>query len=134
MARPPLAPGLDPKAFAAWYWQKTELMAFCLMQGLPAGGAKTVLTERVQALLSHQGLPESQPGRARTAVMPEVLALNTVIGPGWRFNQALRDFITSAHCSTLAQALAHYQASLAQPQAKIGQQFPYNQNMRDYFA
>jgi hypothetical protein len=152
MARPPLDAHLDPQVFEAWYWQKTELAAFCRAQGLPASGDKAALTARVLARLTKQAPLLSKPPRRSSAAMPDTLTPQTVIGPGWRFtqalrdyfelhhgkgfhfNQALREFIRTQMGSTLAQALTHYQSSLDQPKAAIAKQFQYNQHIRDYFA
>lgn len=152
MPRPSLTTSLDPLVFERWYWQKIELMAFCKAQGWPVSGAKSVLTERVLALLSKQDKPATTHTKQAAARMPDVLALESVIGPGWRlsralreffqqhhgqgfhFNQALRDFIFTQHGRTLAEALAHYQDALKQAPGSIGKQFQYNQHMREFFA
>ena len=152
MPRPPLTPALDPLVFERWYWQKTELMAFCKSQGWPVSGTKSILTTRVLALLSKQDMPPASHTKRPAVAMPDVLSADSVIAPGWRltralreffqqhlgqgfhFNQALRDFIFTQHGQTLAQALAHYQSALEQPPNPIGKQFQYNQHMRDFFA
>ena len=49
MTRPALSPELGADEFAAWYWLKHELQAFCRQQGWPASGSKAELMQRVQA-------------------------------------------------------------------------------------
>jgi hypothetical protein len=83
--------------------------------------------------------------------MPQSLTPDTVIGPGWRlnealraffvahtnpafrFNQALRDLFKNPQGQTLAQAVAVYQTSLTKGPSPIQRQFQFNQHIRDYF-
>ena len=151
MNRPLLTPDLPPEVFSAWYWLKNELKDYCCAHQWPMGGSKQDLTERVLAHLLGQPLPAWNASSAKGA-MPARLAPQTVIGPGWRlnealrgffvahttsgfrFNQALRDLFKKPEGRTLAQALAVYQVSCAQGPAPIGQQFQFNQHIRDYFS
>ena len=50
--RPQLSKNLDPNTFRNFYYLKEELVAFCKKQGLPAGGGKLELTERIACYLS----------------------------------------------------------------------------------
>ncbi|WP_291933131.1 hypothetical protein [Limnohabitans sp.] len=154
MNRPLLTPDLRPEEFSAWYWLKKELQDFCSAQNWPTGGSKQDLAARVRAGLSGQPLPAWR-APAATAVhdaMPGSLSPQTVIGPGWRlnaalrgffvahtspafrFNQALRDLFKNPEGRTLAQALVVYRDSCTQGAAPIQRQFQFNQHIRDYFA
>ena len=153
MNRPLLTPALSSEHFRAWYWLKKELQDFCGSQALPTSGSKEDLTARVLAHLSGTPLPTTSAARpsARRSTMPQTLTPDTVIGTGWRlndalraffvahtvpafrFNQALRDLFKNPQGQTLAQALAVYQSSLAQGAAPIQRQFQFNQHIRDYF-
>jgi len=82
--------------------------------------------------------------------MPEVFELETVIGPEWRctqelrtffvrqvgkgfrFNLALRTFISSSPGSTLQEALVHYKESRLNGEEPIEGQFEYNRHMREF--
>lgn len=157
MNRPPLTSALSPENFRAWYWLKKELQAFCSAQALPTSGSKEDLSGRVLAHLSGEPSPtpltthaKASPS-ARRSAMPQTLTPDTVIGPGWRlnealraffvahtnpafrFNQALRDLFKNPQGQTLAQALAVYQNSLMQGPSPIQRQFQFNQHIRDYF-
>ncbi|WP_353237400.1 hypothetical protein [Limnohabitans sp.] len=151
MNRPLLTPDLRPEVFSAWYWLKKELQDFCSAQNWPTGGSKQDLTARVLAGLSGQPLPDAA-SKAAKGVMPDSLTPQTVIGPGWRlnaalrgffvahtspafcFNQALRELFKKPQGQTLAQALVVYRSSLEQGPAPIQRQFQFNQHIRDYFA
>lgn len=151
MNRPLLTPDLTAETFSAWYWLKKELQDFCSAQNWPTGGSKQDLTARVLAGLSGQPLPDTA-SKAAKGAMPDSLTPQTVIGPGWRlnaalrgffvahtspafrFNQALRELFKNPQGQTLAQALAVYRSSLEQGPAPIQRQFQFNQHIRDYFA
>lgn len=149
--KPALAPTLPPSEFNAWYWLKAELQAFCSQQGLPTTGSKEDLHKRVHTFLAGDPLEAVPPAPARQR-LPAVLTPHTEIQPGWplgpqlraffeqhvgpgfRFNQVLRDLFKAPHGNTLAHALALYRASLAHgARAPIARQFQFNQHMRDYF-
>jgi hypothetical protein len=151
MNRPLLTPDLPPETFRAWYWLKKELQDFCSAQNWPTGGSKQELTARVMAGLSAQSLPATA-SKVPKGAMPDNLTQQTVIGPGWRlnaalrsffvahtspafrFNQALRDLFKHPEGRTLGQALAVYQDSCAQGVTPIQRQFQFNQHIRDHFA
>ena len=144
-------PALSAESFQAWYWLKKELQDFCSAQGLPTTGSKEALTLRIQAHLLGHAPPEVAPQRQRGA-MPVVLTPQTVIGSGWRlndalraffvahtgkgfrFNQALRDLFKNPQGQTLADALVIYAASRQNSAQPIQRQFQFNQHIRDFFA
>lgn len=150
MNRPLLTPDLPPETFSAWYWLKKELQDFCSAQHWPTGGSKQDLTARVMAGLSGRPFP-AWSAEVPKGIMPDSLTLQTVIGPGWRlndalrgffvahtsptfrFNQAMRDLFKHPEGRTLGQALAVYQASCMLDAAPIQRQFQFNQHIRDYF-
>ena len=153
MTRPTLMPDLGADTFAAWYWLKQELQAFCRQQGWPASGSKAELMQRVHAGLAGRVLPAPVSPRVRVAAtLPAVLTPDTRVAPGWRlnlalraffvqhlgpgfrFNQALRDFFHDPQDRTLGEALSLWRAAQQEPPAAIERQFQFNQYVRDYFA
>lgn len=50
-ARPALDSTLSASKFTAWYWLKAELQTYCRAHGLPMGGSKADLAQRVGAHL-----------------------------------------------------------------------------------
>ena len=43
--------GMDAKDFLRFHWLKSELVEFCRANGLPTGGSKGQLTERIAHFL-----------------------------------------------------------------------------------
>jgi hypothetical protein len=152
--RPQLSLALPPSEFLAWYWLKSELIAFCRAYGISQTGSKPDLQARIHAALS--GRPPSMPDQPvrRNTVMPQIFHAGMRIGKGWRcgpalgayfratlgngfhFNAAMRDFIHHGEGKTLLEAEQCYLASI-QPGAvrpQIARQLEYNQHFRDYFA
>lgn len=124
MTRPALTRKLGADEFAAFYWLKNELQTFCRKQGWPANGSKAELMQRVHRMLNgdngalEQPQPSATPGpsstprnRATTSSMPSPLELSTRVTPGWRLNSSLRAFFVQ----------------------EIGQNFRFNQALRDFF-
>ena len=149
--RPSLHPQLAPHTFAAWYWLKAELQAYCRAQGMSAGGSKAELMQRISAHLAGTPVPTAAPHKTPRAALPSTLSLNTNLQSGWplnqalreffvahlgmpfRFNQALRDLFKNPQGQTLADAVALYRQTHAQTRSISGQ-FQFNQHMRDHFA
>jgi hypothetical protein len=150
MNRPPLCKTLSATEFGRWYWLKAELVTFCREQHLPVTGAKQLLVARIEAFLSGRESPAESRPRSPSALMPTSLNLTSVIAPGWRcsqalreffvahvgpgfrFNAAIRDFIHRQHGRTLAEAIDHYRHSLTAPKDQIADQFQYNRHMRAF--
>lgn len=152
--RPHLNPSLSSAEFAAWYWLKKELSAFCPTVGLSASGSKHEIAQRIVLYLDGKDQPFMQ--QRQRDVMPNVFELATVVGTGWRltrelraffesvcgrrfrFNGALRDFFASQASAgkTLADAVKIYQDSLLQKDSLtiIAPQFQYNRHCREFFA
>lgn len=149
--RPALTPSLPEQEFLRWYWLKRELVDFCRLQGIPAAGSKQAVAERVAHLLS--GRPMRRPAAARPVrdSMPQRFSAATVIGRGWRltrslrgyfegvhgpgfrFNAALRAFISHGDGRTLREASDCYRRSLTDDPGPIAAQFEYNRHTRDFF-
>lgn len=149
--RPALTAYLTADEFRAWYWLKSELVAFCRTEGLPTSGLKAEVRDRITAYLSGEALPEPKRRTKRAGAMPETFALDTVVGEGWRcspklgafyrsvcgpgfrFNAAMRDFVHNGAGRTLADGIGVYEASKNQ-KGPIAASLEYNQHMRRYFA
>ncbi|GAB5519950.1 MAG: DUF6434 domain-containing protein [Rhodothermales bacterium] len=148
--RPDLTVNLSPDEFRAWYWLKSELVGFCRTEGLPTGGAKAEIADRITAYLAGDPLPAPKPRPKRAGSMPETFDLDTVIGEGWRcspalgafyrsvcgsgfrFNAAMRDFIHTGSGRKLAEGIEVYEAS-KNVKRPIAASLEYNQHMRRYF-
>ncbi len=155
MTRPALDTQLSAAAFLRWYWLKDELAAFCRSQGLPAGGSKQALTNRIaQYLETGLKTPGREPAPEKSAPkghVPLTFTRATVIGPGWtcsqslraffeqeigrafHFDASLRDFIHNGQGKTLQEVILAWQKAQNSPAEKeIAPQFEYNQHIRDY--
>ncbi len=154
-ARPLLTAATPAEDFESFYWLRDELIAFCRMQELPTGGAKTDLAARVAAYLRGEPLPELPDPlpKTRATALPAELHRDTVIGVGWSCNQALRAFfqhelgpgfhfngplrafIREGVGHTLGEALTVWQTAQATPPGTtpIAPQFEYNRYIRAYF-
>jgi hypothetical protein len=149
--RPELSHTLSADTFRRWYWLKSELLAFCRQQGLPASGGKEALAQRIASHL--EAVPVHGPAvvGVKRAVMPDHFFATTIIGSGWRYTQALRSYFESVHGPsfrfnealrmfiaqgegrTLAEASDHYRNSLLQVKRPIPRQFEYNRHMRAFY-
>lgn len=151
--RPEPSPALTGDELARWYWTLAELTALARELGVPAGGGKTALTERLRAALDGAALPAAPPtrrapGRQLSApvdgstVIPEGQRCSQVlrayfrreIGPGFRFDAPMRTFVAEGAGRTLADAVAHWHATreaAARPR-EIGPQFELNRFLRDW--
>ena len=149
--RPALTPSLSEREFVRWYWLKRELVDFCRAQGVPAGGSKQAVAERVAARLAGRPIRRVGVARAVRDSMPQRFSASTVIGSGWRltrslrgyfegvhgpgfrFNAALRAFIAAGEGRALGEASDCYRRSLVAGTGPIAAQFEYNRHMRDFF-
>jgi hypothetical protein len=150
MQRPALSKTLSAAEFESWYWLKSELVSFCRSQGLGTGGSKEEMATRISAHLSFRPPPPHQAKRTATSKMPDEFELSSVIGSGWRctqplrrffqshvgtsfrFNEALRTYISTGSGRTLNEALAHYNQSISAGPRPIAKQFEFNNHMREY--
>ncbi|WP_406470739.1 SAP domain-containing protein [Streptomyces hirsutus] len=153
--RPELSAALSGDELTRWYWTLAELTALAREIGVPRGGGKAALTERLRAALDGAAPPAAPPrtssaGRQLAApvsgstVIPEGQRCSQVlrayfrreIGPGFHFDASMRTFVTEGAGRTLADAVAHWHATrqaAAQPQ-EIGSQFELNRFLRDWHA
>ncbi|WP_196443613.1 DUF6434 domain-containing protein [Planomonospora sp. ID67723] len=153
-SRPALTADLTGHDLLRWYWRRDELVAFARRLGLSAAGGKQELTARLAAVLDGHPLPEPRPAarRPRTAPLPEPLTPETLIpdgqrcsqqlrvffqqriGPGFRFDGVMRDFIATGAGRSLGDAVAHWHATRGVQQPQIGAQFELNRFLRDWHA
>ena len=154
--RPALDCSLDSKTFGQYYYLKEELIGFCRKNGLPAGGSKGELTERIAYFLDTGKVlaPPKKSARART-VNDEVLTPESVIeqdivcsekhraffkqhlGKGFSFNVAFQKWLKANAGKTYADAISAYREIIASKKTMkttIDKQFEYNTYIRDFFA
>jgi SAP domain-containing new25 len=130
LQRPALTRALPSPEFLRWYWLKTELVVACRTLGVSPTGSKPELTARIAAALDGRDATRNAP-RERRGEMPEQFTLRTRIGPGWRcnpalgqflrrhagrsfrFNAVVRTFVHTQVGATVADILACYRASVA---------------------
>ncbi|MFH7595821.1 DUF6434 domain-containing protein [Streptomyces racemochromogenes] len=153
--RPPLTPALTGTELARWYWTLAELSELARRLGVPRGGGKTALTERLRAVLDGEPPPAAAPRRAAAVrqlsapvdgatVIPEGQRCSQVlreffrreIGPGFHFDGYMRAYIAQNAGRTLADAVAHWhhtRTAAAEPQP-IDAQFEFNRFLRAWHA
>lgn len=152
--RPPLTPALSGAELRRWYWTLAELTALARTLGVPRGGGKSALVDRLVAALD--GTPWSAPPRrappgpqltgsmsAATVIPPgqrcsQVLRrwFEQEIGPGFAFDGAMRAFIAEGTGRTLGEAVAHWHATRAEAArpGPIAAQFELNAFLREWWA
>ncbi|MEV7616720.1 DUF6434 domain-containing protein [Streptomyces sp. NPDC089799] len=159
--RPSPTPALTGTELLRWYWTLAELTGLAREMGVPAGGGKAALTERLAAALDGRPLP---PAPARTAggragrggsrqltapvdgntVIPEGQRCSQVLrawfltelGPAFHFDAFMRTYIAENAGRSLADAARHWRETrteAARPQ-EIGAQFELNRFLRDWHA
>ncbi|SDH41306.1 SAP domain-containing protein [Microbacterium pygmaeum] len=79
----------DERTLRRWYWLKSELTTMARAAGLPTGGGKIELRERIAAHLAGRGRQPVQ-RIARKDALPAHLAGSTLLEPGQRCTQSLR--------------------------------------------
>ncbi|MEV6684375.1 DUF6434 domain-containing protein [Streptomyces sp. NPDC051130] len=153
--RPELGAALSGDELSRWYWTLAELSVFARELGVPRGGGKAALTDRLRAALDGVA-PPAAPPRTRSAgrqlaapvngstVIPEGQRCSQVlreyfrreIGPGFHFDAYMRTFIAEGAGRTLADAIAHWHATrqAAARLQEIGSQFELNRFLRDWHA
>lgn len=147
--KPALYAGMSAEEFGRHYRTVVELRAFARSIGVPTSGNKADLTDRISRALSGQAPMRTSPSPRRT--LPEPLGADTElvgnvvlsrqlrqwfidqVGPGFRANQALREFLADGQGRTLGDALAVYQATVGQAGQPIAGQFVYNRFVRDWY-
>lgn len=152
--RPELSERLSAKAFRSHYYLKEELVAFCKAAGLPAGGGKIELTERIARYLD-TGTVLPARTTSRPAACAQVLTEDAVIeenfvcserhraffrerlGASFSFNVPFQRWLKANAGKTYAEALEAYGRILADKKARalpIDRQFEYNAYIRAFFA
>ena len=156
MTRPTKIVGLSGADFAAYYWLKEDLLAFCRTNGIPTSGSKQQLTERIKLFLDTGEIAKpKRTSRSAKSAMPNTFNRETIIGENWRcnqdlraffeaeigksfhFNQFMRDFIKRDGIGQpLQAAIDGWLLSKSEPKGNsdIAPQFEYNRHFRDYFA
>ncbi|WP_328966435.1 DUF6434 domain-containing protein [Streptomyces sp. NBC_00239] len=153
--RPELSAALSGDELARWYWTLAELTGLARELGVPRGGGKAALTERLRAALDG-AVPPAVPPRTRSAgrqlaapvngstVIPEGQRCSQTlreyfcreIGPNFHFDSYMRTFVADGAGRTLADAVAHWHATrqAAAQLQEIGSQFELNRFLRDWHA
>ncbi|MEU4728882.1 DUF6434 domain-containing protein [Streptomyces sp. NPDC023588] len=153
--RPELTAALSGGELSRWYWTLAELTVFARELGVPRGGGKAALSERLRAALDGVA-PSAAPPRRRSAgrqlaapvhgftVIPEGQRCSQVlreylrreIGPGFHFDASMRAFVAEGAGRTLADAVAHWHATreAAARLQEIGPQFELNRFLRGWYA
>ncbi|MFE1644169.1 hypothetical protein [Microbacterium sp. P01] len=90
--RPPIGDVVDERMLRRWYWLKSELVEIARARGIPAVGGKVEVTDRIAAHLSGRQLTPVKRVERRD-VLPAVLGADTMIEPGQRCTQALREWL-----------------------------------------
>ncbi|MEV6676519.1 DUF6434 domain-containing protein [Streptomyces erythrochromogenes] len=164
--RPLLSAALTGAQLLRWYWTLAELTGLARQMGVTARGGKTALTARLAAALDglpepaaacadpgpevagavaprRAGLQLAAPVDGATVIPPgqrcsQVLREYFVreIGPGFRFDAFMREYVAGHAGHTLGEAVGHWHATrerAAEPQ-EVGAQFEFNRFLRDWHA
>ena len=151
--RPPISKDLNADTFRNFYYLKEELIAFCRKEGLPTGGGKIDLTDRIVHYLE-TGERSSEPKRSKKcqridiitddALIEENIVCSEVhrayfrqnIGKGFSFNVAFQKWLRSNSGKTYKEAVEAYRKiseDKKNGRPTIGRQFEYNAYIRDFF-
>ncbi len=148
--RPALSASLTGAELTRWYWLRAELAGLARELGTSATGSKDELTARLVAVLD--GVRPSPPSKRAAPAPPlaEPLSGATLIpagqrcteqlrgwmieqvGPGFRFDGAMRDFVASGAGRTLADAVEHWHATRGRRTDEIASQFELNRFTRQW--
>lgn len=153
MSRPEPTADLSGTEFQRWYWRKDELVDFARTLGVRTSGGKQVLTARIAATLDDA--PFSEPPATRRSGAAQLTGpldgstiippgqrcsqhvrawLTAQVGPAFRFDEPMRAFFAAADGSTtLADALAEWNATRDDGPREIGEQFEYNRFTRAWY-
>ena len=150
-SRPDPTASLDGREFLRWYWLKSELQQFARALGISATGRKEDITARIAAVLGGEPAPPpirraprksgqqlAGPVHAGTVVSAgqrcsQVLRawFHAEVGPGFRFDEPMREFFTAADgTTTLGDALALWHSSRHGAPREISGQFEFNRFTR----
>ncbi|MGB3800681.1 MAG: DUF6434 domain-containing protein [Lewinella sp.] len=97
MARPDFGNVESGAEFNSWYWLKAEMQAFCKLLGLPSGGRKFDLRDRIMYALDHDRklLPKPRKRRPESTFdwKGADLNLDTVVTDNISFGPNFRNFL-----------------------------------------
>lgn len=110
-SRPPLRAGLSPQEFDRWYWLASELRAGAAEMGIPVGGRKDELAQRIRAALAGEVIPAPHRRRGVDG-LTGALDVTTPVPAGQRLTRRLREFMI----------------------AQCGPSFRFTAEMRAFFA
>lgn len=148
--RPDLDATLSGSELRRWYWLRTELADLARSLGISPAGGKIELTERLAAALDGQAVPGPTRRTSRVTQLEGPLTDATVLPPGQRCSQALREFfgarvgagfafddamrsfIATGAGRTLGDAVDHWYATRSAPRPEIGPQFELNRFTRTW--
>ena len=142
----------DGAELERWYWLRTELAQLARSRGLATSGSKAELTRRLAASLDGRALPAVPRRRPATReqltgeLTPETLIphgqrssqvlrafFEREIGPSFRFDGPMREFVREGGGRPLGEAVAHWYATRDRPRSEIGPQFELNRFVRAWF-
>ncbi|WBC16709.1 DUF6434 domain-containing protein [Micromonospora sp. WMMA1998] len=150
--RPPLTHVRSGTELRRWYWTLAELTELARTMGVPRGGGKLALIERLAAALDGTAAPEPprRAGPARQLDPP--VTVDTVIPAGQRCGQVLREFfrrqvgkefvfdefmrafIRNGAGRTLGDAVSHWYDTRAEAarERPVAAQFEFNAFLRQW--
>lgn len=158
--RPVLNKTIESDVFKNFYWDKKELVSFCVANGLSSKGGKIELTDRIEVFLKTGKIkiPKKEPIRqggwdSEKGIMRETPVINYKndaktkmffeknIKENFHFNEYLRQFSKVVNPGTftygdLIKGWVETEANKKNAKYKtaIGSQFQYNQFQRDFYA
>ncbi|HEX8509508.1 MAG TPA: DUF6434 domain-containing protein [Propionibacteriaceae bacterium] len=146
--RPSLTTDITSAELLRWYWLKDELTHLARDLRISTAGSKRELTSRIAAFLDGLSLPPPDRRPAAAPPLPEPLTAQTVlpagqrctqqlrhyfngaIGQHFRFDTAMRDFVSNGQGRTLGQAVEHWHRTRSWRSPEIGAQFELNRFLR----
>ncbi len=94
-SRPAVSDVSDQETLLRWYWLRDELVVIARRLGVGVHCGKVELTARIAAHLSRLPPPSEDPVAVRHDRLPATLTGDTVIEPGQRCTQALREWLAA---------------------------------------
>lgn len=145
---------MEADEFRRWYYLKAELTAFARELGLAIGGSKEAVAARIESTLrGDEPSPDDTvltvrgsgrqlerpvsratvipPGQRASQVLREFFTVE--VGPSFRFDAAMRDVVANGAGKTLGDAVDHWWASRDRVKAPIGPQFELNRFTREWW-
>ena len=110
MVRPALDKSISVTDFNEWHWLKAELFEFCQTYGLPKGGSKQDVLNRIAAFLNGDVVDKPAPATRSTST---------------RTKKSAPQSPTPATIATIAVPET--------PEPVIESQFEYNKHFREYY-